>query len=609
MARIRNVEFRVPEPTKRPFMHDLVQSILESSASRHEQNGGDLLPILAQQTVSDLSLSRLVVWTNTAGDSSKVIQIGPDAEDESSDVIQSAPLGGVRIQDNPSSDSNRRLLSAALLTGPFRITLDVTEGTRAVGSETLSALAEIYADVQRRRILERHLEDNTTNQGIEALIIQLHTCENEEEVANTLATDAASLLQMNRIAVCEKTGLSWGLIATTGVSLPNMRSDAAREICDRVLQAERSPESTYQGDVEAIVVPLHPTGKWEQPHWAAVFETGSEMKTEAGTQANLKKVCTHAALAFDQCRRVLDESFTNRFRRRIKRLLRPAFSSLVLIVVASVLVLTLISTDLTIEVYGELTPIERAFVFAPEDGIVENILVEDGTEVATGQTLCVLVNEEISIQLASIEGELAASNARLTAIDALRGDRNSQASMSLLSAEQAELNAKQKSLAKQATLLQSRLESLTLKSRIDGRVHGDRLRQSLFRRPLLRGQHLFEVASLDAGWELDLQIPETEVRHVLSALTAGDQPLKVSYAVETAPETFHETTLGKLGSSVNVNPQGLLTTLARAQVGDSEHLNERPGAGIVAFIHCGQRSIGYVWLRKVIEFTRRKTGL
>lgn len=594
-------------------MQDLVQSILESSASRHEQNGGDFLPILAQQTVTDLGLARLVVWTNATGENSKLIHLGPDADENSSEAIDAAPLGGVRIhghrQSETTSDaatSGRRLLSAALLTGQFRITLDITESAAAVDSETVSSLTEIYADVQRRRILERHLEDNTANRGIETLIIQLHSCENEAEVANILATDAASLLKMNRIAVCERIGRSWRLVATTGVSLPNTRSDAAREICDRVRDAENA--TAPDEETEAIVVPLHPTKEWDQARWAGVFETGNE--AEAGTTSQLKKVCTHATLAFEQCRRLHDESFANRTRRRIGGLLRPAFSSVaVVIVIAFILAMTLISTDLTVEVYGELTPGERALVFAPEDGIVEDILVEDGTEVTAGQTLCVLVNEELSIQLASVEGELAASNARLAAIDALRGDRSSQTSMALLSAEQAELNAKREALSEQAKLLQRRLTSLKMESRIGGRIHGDRLQQSLFRRPLSRGQYLFEVANLDAGWELDLQIPEADVRYVLQALASGDQPPKVRYAVETSPETFHETTLGKLASSVNVNEQGLLTTLAQAQVKHSEHLNERPGAGVVAFIHCGQRSIGFVWFRKTIEFIQRKTGL
>lgn len=594
-------------------MQDLVQSILESSASRHEQQGGDFLPILAQQTVDDLGLARLVLWSNTSGENSKLIQHGPDIEDEGPEAVDAAPLGGVRIHGrhgieraSGTSNSGRRLLSAALLTGNYRITLDITEGTIELDSDTVSSMTEVYADVQRRRILEQHLDNNLTSRGIEALVIQLHSCRDSEEVANTLATDAASLLKAQRIAVCEKSNRTWRLVATTGVSMPNTRSDASREFCERVKQAESGVAPGSDEGRGCMIVPLHSTQQWEQTHWAGVFEFDQDRNVNA--DENFKKVCAHAALAFDQCQRVIEQSHSNRLRRRLSRIIRPAFSSVALIFIAAVLALTLIPTDLTIEVYGELTPKNRLHVFAPEDGVVEEIMVEDGTEVSEGQTLCILVNEELNIQLTSVEGELAAANARLSAIDALRGDRSSQVSMALLSSEQAELKVKRESLTTQENLLKRRIASLQIESQLGGRVHGDRLKQSLFRRPLLRGQYLFEVADLAAGWELDLQIPESDVRHVLKAIEGSNQPLKVRYALETTPESFHETSLGRLSSAVNVNEQGLLTTTAQATVENSQHSNERPGAGVVAFIHCGRRSVGFVWFRKLIEFIQRETA-
>jgi hypothetical protein len=40
---------------------------------------------------------------------------------------------------------------------------------------------------------------------------------------------------------------------------------------------------------------------------------------------------------------------------------------------------------------------------------------------------------------------------------------------------------------------------------------------------------------------------------------------------------------------------------------DHERIAERaPGAGVVARIHCGRRSVGYVWLHDLIEAVRSR---
>ena len=83
----------------------------------------------------------------------------------------------------------------------------------------------------------------------------------------------------------------------------------------------------------------------------------------------------------------------------------------------------------------------------------------------------------------------------------------------------------------------------------------------------------------------------------------------VTFSLKTSPEAIRQTSLVTLGASTDVDHNGELSTLAIADLTDVELNNERPGAGVVARIHCGKRSIAFVWFRQVIEFVQRHTWL
>ena len=233
--------------------------------------------------------------------------------------------------------------------------------------------------------------------------------------------------------------------------------------------------------------------------------------------------------------------------------------------------------------------------------------VDDQSEIQTDDLLCVLTNEDLAIEQEAVEGELAETNARLAAIDALRGGRSVDTQQArLLSAERSELQQRQTSLIRQTDLMQERRDHLHIQAGLSGRVYGERLQQLLYLRPVQRGQYLFEVADPSAGWELQLRITEADVRYVLEAANTNAQ-LEVSYSLETAPETTQQTALSGIRRSTDVDDQGQLSTLATATLQEQTLSDPRPGAGVVARIHCGQRSLGFVWFRKVLEFFQRQT--
>lgn len=605
-------------------MSYVLQSILESVEVRQsDDRSADFVALLMQQIHQQLQLTSLRIWQRQSSEAVALATLGPapPMEEALPDIQQARPgkvLCPPALPSTPASD--RRLLAASVLAEGVLLVLDLTTSQPTLDHDLLIQLADVFADLQRRRLLDRHVTQLQSDRMLNSFVAELHSSLNAQVVANTLATDAAALIGCCRLAVARRTGRHWDVVATTGVSTPNARSDAARKIRDWIQSASANGDdqaNASTGEQTPLIRPLTAEGTWANAGWAAVFEFSSDSTDRQANASSLSqnsitdqihRVCLHASLALANCDAREAATLAGQFRHGVRWLTRPRAAVLLLIPAVTVLALVLIPAELRIEVYGQLTPVQRAFVFAPDDGTISDVLVEDGLSVDADQILCRLQNEDLEVQLEGIDGDLAAATARLAAIQASRGERRTPGDVNaaLLSVEQAELTEQVASLTKQAEILRQRIKKLAVTAPFSGSVYGDRLQQLLSSRPVQRGQFLFEIADPDAGWQLDLQIPEADVRHVLAAGQTSEQPLQITFSLETAPDTVRHTQLQSLGLSTDVDAQGLLTTRATARVAGTDLQTERPGAGVVARIHCGQRSAGFVWFRKLIEFVQRK---
>lgn len=595
-------------------MSDPLQTILTRAEQQHAELDSDIefLQTLLQQAAAELCVGRLTVWTQTSQTSRMIAQTGDSSlSPTSSHDLNSLIHGEVRVlqRDKKSiSIGSRHLLAGVVVAGDIRLVLDVVESQQnidKISNDVLIQLADVFADLQRRQMLETHLLASQGESAWQTVIAQVHASLDSSIIANTIATDVAAILPCRRIAVGRRHGKRWDVIATTGVSQPNERSDAVRQV-SQLIAAAATGDSNAIDNQRNVVRPLCVSRDWGKAEWAIVLET--EESFEDSSQ--LERFLTHASLALSNSDTVQRNSPVNVLRRGIRSLRRVGTLGTVGLLTTLIVVLLLVQVDLRIEVYGEAVPAERAFVFAPDDGIITQLHVEEDSDVSNTDVLCVLTNEDLNVQLETIDGELAAANARLAAIAALRGTRNiGTVEARMLSAERAELEAQTQSLARQSLMLTERIEHLQVTSRLTGRVYGDRLQQMLFQRPVQRGQYLFEVANPAANWQLQLRVPEADIRYVLTATEDVDSQPPISYSLETSPEITRHTTLTSLGAATDVDRRGELSTLVIAKLEDSAFGEERPGTGVVARIRCGRRSVGFVWFRQVIEFVQRHTWL
>jgi hypothetical protein len=118
-----------------------------------------------------------------------------------------------------------------------------------------------------------------------------------------------------------------------------------------------------------------------------------------------------------------------------------------------------------------------------------------------------------------------------------------------------------------------------------------------------RGQVLLTIADATTGWELKADVPQRQIGHVLEAQQQQKTPLAATY---------------RLAGDVAQSYPGHVAAVSAAAPLDADHLHDesppvevrialdgdppaaaRSGMNANVRIHCGRRSLGYVWLHDV----------
>jgi multidrug efflux pump subunit AcrA (membrane-fusion protein) len=273
-------------------------------------------------------------------------------------------------------------------------------------------------------------------------------------------------------------------------------------------------------------------------------------------------------------------------------------------------VLLLIRIELTIEARGELQPLTRRNIFAPCDGDVRELHVTHDQAVEAGQLLAELRSAKLDLEFRRVQGEMDAARERLRAIESARvlgqrGDDDPRRS-GQLSATQEELKHLLASYQQQLDILLGQREALQLRSPIEGRVLTWDIEQRLRSRPVRRGESLLRVADVQGPWILELEVPDHEIGQVLDARRNRQAPLRVSYILETRPDiTFYGELREIAGVSQSLDEEPA-AVIVRVDLERRNLPDPRPGASVVARLHCGRRPVGYVWFRQFIEFVQSR---
>jgi biotin carboxyl carrier protein len=289
----------------------------------------------------------------------------------------------------------------------------------------------------------------------------------------------------------------------------------------------------------------------------------------------------------------------------------PALISIA-IVLAAALALWLIPAELTIEARGQLMPKRRQHVFAPSDGVVVELLHGDGDAVEAQQPLAKLHSPALDIQHSELVGKQRTVHEDLVAAEtaALRSEleNNSSQPRGQATARVEQLKAELRGLEAQLAIVRTEQAALDVKSPLAGTVITWDAERQLAGRPVKRGDTLLTVADLSGAWELVLDVPDRSAGHVLLAHARQPQ-LPATFQLGTDPGNVRQAMVTSVSPATQLSAENQPAVRVTADLDDQATSSFRPGATVIARLHCGRRSLGYVWLHELFESLRLRLFL
>lgn len=592
---------------------DQVEACLSLAAAKcaeSEGGQGQLLRLFLATLQSALGANCVRVWEYEAETCQLVLQIPLEAGPQDASLSQITELSlraleqqvlraAVQVVQEGRVVSEERdirtgvcsLWLGAELAGRVVLVAEFSGGS--VLPTVDEGLCEVLADLRRREQTLEYRQVRLVQRGRELLLERLHSVETTGDLEQIAGTEFASVFRCRRIVVCRRPpgGGRWQAVATAGGMDINRRSEASAAIERMVQEVARSAE----GDSGAVGVAVQPAGQLVLPvtvsgTWAgAVRALYVEHSTDAHLDtAGLQQAVRNLARAVERIEGSGAQAAGGRLRKLRWLLASPC------------LLILLLPQELRIAVEGELQPVLRQSVFAPDSGIIDAVSGSEGRVVAAGDFLLQLRSDELQLETERNLGDLAAAQARLAAIESLRAAGDTPDS-GLLNAEQAELTVLVQSLQQQRQILSQRVAGLMVRSPIAGRLIGSEFTERLQGRPVQRGQRLCEIVHSDGDWQLQLWVAERDVGHVASAWRGPPEGRRLSFLLESDPGQTWQAIGGELAGAVELGPRGDLQTELTVPLTGTNWQQVRPGAGVKAVILCGRHTAGYVWFRRLIE--------
>ncbi|MCA9104742.1 MAG: efflux RND transporter periplasmic adaptor subunit [Planctomycetales bacterium] len=255
---------------------------------------------------------------------------------------------------------------------------------------------------------------------------------------------------------------------------------------------------------------------------------------------------------------------------------------------------------------GELQPKNQRHIFAPDDGRVVQLDVDEGSSVEAGQLVANLVNDELQQRLTETEGQIQTLDAEVSTLRSRLAGINVLDSAQVAEAEQLRsraslLETRRRGLVRQLTLLKERDARLRIDSPLSGSVITRDLDQRLLERPVRRGQSLLVIADQTGPWVVRAKLEPNDLNPLSQA--DGAATMRVTSHVDVDREwTASEPRVA--GSAIFDEEANAQIEIEAAIDGEVPgHI--RPGSQVTVRIDCGRRPLAYVLLRGLIEGGRQ----
>ncbi len=541
----------------------------------------------------------------------------------------------------------------------------------------LVQICELAAEYLKTRRLRDFGAKQTLWEQLESFTSLVHERLDSRTTAYTIANEGRRLIGCDRVTVVLKKGPKYVVEAISGQDTFDKRSNVVRMLRDLAAVVIRSGEDLwYTGDTmnlspqvekavnayvdeshtkQIAVLPLREADplsddpnrpkRRENMLGAIVIEQLVDSRAPEGLLQRVDVVRRHSSTALTNAQsheglfllplwRTIGKSRVLVTARNLpKTVLASIFA------VAAIAAMWLVPWDFTITSDGRLLPELRAYVFAAQDGIVTDVPVDEGDVVRQGDVVAIQRNRALEKQILELEGRISDNLTRqrtnLLKLDEIDRGAAREGDIGDINNEIVRLENEVGNLRTQLEILRQEQANLKIVAPIDGKVVTWEVRDLIRNRPVRTGARLMEIADSRKDWELEIDVPEAKVGHVVRRLqslraTDPDAPLEVTFmlATNTGVELRGHVThidssaeiLGEAGNTVRMDvafDQSELAKLlpegeAASAAGSPDEqiaaikLNLKVGADVKAKIHCGRRPIGYVWFHELWEFIQSR---
>lgn len=275
---------------------------------------------------------------------------------------------------------------------------------------------------------------------------------------------------------------------------------------------------------------------------------------------------------------------------------------------AVVMGLCAVETELRIQSRGHLMPVVRRHVYAPLEGEIAEVFIRESEVVEQGQPLLRLRSPQLELNQLTLASQLQERMQHREAIRAQlrtsltgRDRAESARTQAQLESVTIEINALERRLA----LLAEEQAKLVVTAPIRGTITTPQPESRLINCPVQRGEALLEVMDEKGPWRIELEIPERRAGHVLGRLQENIHP-EVSYRLTALAQQEWSSKLTTLGDRTALSGEYGTVVNGYCDVDMEELPLQRIGADLTARVHCGPRSLMFVYFGEAWEYLQRK---
>lgn len=512
----------------------------------------------------------------------------------------------------------------------------------------LTQMCEIGSDFLKTQRLRDFSDQQRLWQSIDQFAYQANASLDPQAAAYTIANDARRLIECDRTSVALRQGAKFVIKAVSGLDSIERRSQQVKALNRLVASVVRSGQPLwYTGDDASLppqietdlheyldsahtrslaVIPLQtmePDDRSAAPdrgshrakssvEGALVLEQLSRAEFTPAQQRRADYVAKHAAVAVHNALEhhsifllpVWKQLY--HWLRPMARENLPRTAAILGVLVAIVCGLAWFPWTFQLAAKGQLMAVSQQELFAHVDGTLVEIFEPSDPllPVEPDQVLARMTNNDLMLEVEKLEGQLSQAQEQYGKYSRARHQELDRMERLTIESEMVKAEQMVKNLQLELELIKRQTEYLTVRAPRRGHLVNWQLKRNLLGRPVNRGQHLMTLVDPETTWQLELELPERRVGHLIQAMDANpDEALTVRFTLASHPYQELVGTLKKVDRNLEVtgdqgNASRLLVEFDNQQI--AEELL-RSGTRVTARVDCGSRSVGYVMFHELWE--------